>query len=59
MFFVFFNSEEDPLPAANYLEAGTELKVKIEIAHPLTTAGAVQERRREPHKVPVAPEVSK
>ena len=45
------------MPSANYLEAGSELKVKIEIVHPLTTASEVQKRIREPSEVEVPSEV--
>ena len=59
VFFFHFSccSEEEPLPSANYLEAGSELKVKIEIVHPLTTASEVQKRIREPSEVEVPSEV--
>ena len=55
--FSFVLAEEEPLPSANYIEAGSELKVKIEVGCPLATAAEVRRRVVEPDKVDIPLEV--
>ena len=48
--------EEEPLPSANYIEAGSELKLKIEVGYPLVTVNEVRRKITEPHQVEVPEE---
>ena len=45
------------MASANYIEACSELKVKIEVGHPLTTVAEVRRRVTEPDKVEMPAEV--
>jgi hypothetical protein len=54
----FSSTEEEPLPSANYIEAGSELKLKIEVGYPLTTATEVRRRITDPDQVEIPTEVT-
>ena len=37
-------AEDEPLPVGHYIDSGARLKVRVEVAHPITTPQEVHEK---------------